>query len=1076
MTPSYTPPSPTSPSPFRYVEDYMGTNLVTGGTEQVKESIALWNNYFTLRYTNTLRQSRRTSANFVGTVSAPVVFTDEADQPGTKWAKDTYFGEASFLLEKHVKEKVGNLLELEKVLLTRATPEQFIAMHESFLPQTQTRIPLPAPSVWFYEGEARVLWAETYIPIAQAAHTYVNDVLAPVVKKAGDGGAALLGQLAAVHREVVKVHLQRAERQVKAGIRPDWGKASQEEKLAWATVEMGLRRRAILNGVFDPENEKDTSEEWKKESEQINALLQKAVEGSSVTLGDFWLHTFRREAMETQHILEEEGLARLGAAARVRLYDEVPLATILKDMAEVIAKGQLDLRAAVFRPHFNDTYSKMEYIKFGGSSIVQHTRTSSRELLFHYFASPREVAAAAKLYYSTKPMSSLVDYTSPYTHRKSIVGLCAEYGLDLTYARQFPVLSSAHHLANAEELVQTMQSQIARPYGVARRARLNKARAGYQRLLQPVSNIYVSSIPSELLETGAAEEQITASTSLRAAAVKEASPSWQLGTRKAVHYHWPGSPLEKLRRVTQSGPQTTERALEVERIAEECRIEVSLWRRVTPKEAEAAAAKLAEEEKQLEARQKATPELAEVAQYIARFHERVSQEVPSKTPEKEEWTFAVMLNDDVRVNVEEVAEVFLPFTTANGTPLPDGEYRVRVRVYDRESAIAAGATEEDARRGDPSVCAEAFSAPIQVVDVLPKLLSSYFGGSKLEDSLRVKGEDLLPLCAALREAEVDVPWQLEFEMGQSLDAKGTFSLKAFQEALRGHQYHRSLAEYGISDVQRGFEAAVRAHWELSHPGASEAEWAEARRAVLDHAAEKERDWWTADPILEVKDARVDSSSHRSLLPQNYPSTVRYGQEVCGVLSAEGTATASGQTPTGYIHPSSPVAPSSPLSVTAHATVDGSGAVGALRFSGAAATSNELDLPTALQIAKEAINQAKHRHASLSAFKTGPLDKQAQASLFCGVDSMEFGGKYARTYCYAVEKGKQELNELLAEGSAAIGAKDLERERVSDKEEVDRFASDSHPEQRKKLFVNRTTLSGENIEDPTPDQSSTWNRQ
>lgn len=69
----------------------MGTNLVSGSSEQLRESTALWNDYFERKYTSHMRQSRRTATNYIGLSTAADVFNDEADSPNTTWSQDIVF-------------------------------------------------------------------------------------------------------------------------------------------------------------------------------------------------------------------------------------------------------------------------------------------------------------------------------------------------------------------------------------------------------------------------------------------------------------------------------------------------------------------------------------------------------------------------------------------------------------------------------------------------------------------------------------------------------------------------------------------------------------------------------------------------------------------------------------------------------------------------------------------------------------------------------------------------------------------------------------------------------------------------
>ncbi|EPY20157.1 hypothetical protein STCU_09129 [Strigomonas culicis] len=837
-------------------------------------------------------------------------------------------------------------------------------------------------------------------------------------------------------------------------------------------------------GVYDPEDPLDPSDEWKAEHAALQAVLQQPVAGCRFTLQAFWQHTWRREALETAHVLEEPHLRQVAAAARARLLREHDgdLAAVLRELQSAIAKGQLDLRAATFKPYFNPTLAKWQYAKYGGSAVVHHMHTARRQLWYHHLATPQEVSATANLYYATKPRSSQIDYTSPYTHRQSTLALCAAYGLDRMYATQQPTLTSAARLAEAEAQIGAVVRAVAEPMGRRRRARQAAARAANQRLLQPITHVRVTAPPVELLPTGAPDSAITQSPAEAAAAVEAPLRMWPLGSRQAVHYAWATPQLDRLRRATQAGPLTAARLQELEQLTSpaQCRLELSLWRRARPEERAAARAAAAATAQQLQALVAASPELAEVRQYATHTLELLAPEgagaaAAAEAEADDEWVFAVMLDDAARLRVEQVTEVYLPYQDAAGRPLPQGEYRVRVRAFDRESALAAGASAATAAAGDPALCAEAFSEPFPVFDALPQLLDQFFkDGKGKEEELLVDGADLVPLCARLREAGLDVPLMLEFDVGQALNAKGQFALSRLLALLRGTTHHRSLADSHLTAQQHELEPHCRAHWGLYHPGASDGEWAEARRAVLDHAMDRERDWWLPDPLLDVKDLATGSTNSPAADFAYLPSTDRYGATLCRVLSAEGSASAAGgDAPPGYLQPQRPAAVAAPVALHADATVDGSGALRDLAFYGAAATAADLSIDTALAVAQSAVAAAQARHSTLSMFKLGPVEKQAQVMLWCGARSLPFGGKYARTYVYAAEQAKAQLAAEAATGVATRRFEDAEVERRSDQTETDRFASATHPELRRKQFSRTMTVSGTSNEDPTPDQTSTW---
>lgn len=1063
--PTTTAVSEKKTSPFSCVEDYMGTNLVAERPAHVKDSAELWMSYFEAKYLGRMRQSRRTSANFIGILNATAALTDEADHPNTKWSADTQFSEVAYLSERHLKEKVSNPMQLEQALWLKADVDAFLAFHQSYTQQTSTRIPLPVPSLWVHEGEARKLWANKYLHALRAARAFFDNVLAADVKAGSP--ARVCKAVAEAFEKVNAILLKRRERQVKAGLVPSsWVTAPAEQRAAWVANEVEAYQRSIQEDNFDPEDLLDSAPEWTTEHAEIGAILEATVDGMNLTLKDFWTHTIRLEELETEHVLESEKMREVAAAARAALYAEQPYAQVLQALADSVARGALDLRAGVFQPHPNTTWCKLYYAKFGASSIYQHTTTASRQLLFHYAASSLEIAATATLYYATKPLSSKLDYASPYTLRRSYAQLCAAYGLDMTHAAHRPLFLSAHNIAQAEESIRRVVDNVARPYGDRRRSRLQAAQVANRYLLPPVNNVVVSKVDSELLSTGADDAAITSQPEVSGGQVA----MWPLGSKAAVVFQWSTSHLEKLTVMRQAGSLTASRAASLLAIQQQGKVEISLWRKRAASELAAARTADVADDKAVAELIAAHPQLKQVSRYASRFFSRLSregttQEAALATNESDgsDWEFAVMLNDRFTLREDLTYEVYLPYTDAQGHALPQGEYRVCVRAYDLEANPSA----------HPSFCAEAFSAVFPVFDALPQLVDQFFekkGSAALREDVNkgpttLVGSDLIAFCEFLRAAGLDVPLHFEFDVGQRLDPKGDIELAAFLDSLRSPEFHQSLADSGYSDAQRAMETKCRAHWQLYHPGADAGEWAAARRTVLNGAMAKERDWWMPDPLLDVADVAT------AYLPaESYPAIVRYGTELCTVLSADGST-----------HEDCDVANAPAVAdkrrLRADCTVDGTGAISSLTFgSGTAVSAPDVTTAEALEAALTAIQHAQNRHCTLSMFKLGPMERQAQMMTFCNIHGSEFGGKYGRTYAYAVDKAKKELLEVLTEtGRSALGVGDMEKERLSEHKEVDRFASDSHPQQRVTRFVKRVDLSGRSMEDLGPNESTTWNR-
>ncbi|KEG06692.1 hypothetical protein DQ04_12731010 [Trypanosoma grayi] len=969
------------------------------------------------------------------------------------------------MAEKLLKEKVSNMEQFERAL-KRAQPVAYLAFYDAFQQQTQVHIPLPSPSVWHYEGERRKQWAERFIPISHEAQQFFENVLAADVKKSPDGAEKVLQKVAAVLEEVGKVLVRRHQRRL--GGRA-WSALSDAEKDVFCAGDARRVQLQVETGDFDPpEDERDVGEaaaEWKSEHDAIMELITAPIDGLGFTAQDFWRCAVRCEEMETEHIHAEERARAISAAARKALYNTTSFDAVVQGAVDAVARGKLDMSAGVLVPHFNDVWCQLNYAKFGAATVTQHTTTARRQLFFHHSGSLKEVAATATLYYATKPLSSSLDYASPYKFRRSLLALCSTYGVEMAHATQRPLLLSAAHLARAEDLMRTIVTHAARPFGERRRAALERLRVNHERLAVPVRKVLVTAPNSDLLASGKELSESAANTTKKGSVTM-----WPLGARRALSYDWQTPHLQKLKAVTAAAgaTMTAQHVKEIHAAKQRAFVEVSLWRRVTPEEVKQRRETAEAESKWVADTLRSVPQLRQVQQYATSLYQRVGETLPElpnaaaasapggggggeesasgKDDDTSTWEFAVMLDDRATLNMEQVADLYLPYADANGVPLPQGEYRVRVRCFDLDMNP----------NHNPALCSEAFSASLQVFDAMPQLIKQFFTVSKKGESEvpHIPASDFIPFCEFLREAGLDVPLRCEFEAGQALTAEGDVFMDYFQKLLRSDEFHRSCAQAGVTDAQREIEPSCRAHWEVHHPGANEAEWAEARRHVLDRAMQQEREWWFPNDMLDVQDIATGSSSGH--MASMYPATMRYGTELCTVLTAEGRC-------------------DSGSGLSAKCEVNGTGGVESLTISSANCSSSMISIDEALSVAQRALRGAHDRHNTLSAFRLGPLVKQAQVMVFCGINAFEFGGKYARSYVYAFGKAKKELANTAVSGRVVLGVGDEDVERVSDKEGADRFASTTHPEQRKKLFVARVGPGAVPIDDPTPEQKSEWGR-
>lgn len=1098
--PSQAPPGTTS-SPFGFIEDYVGTNLITSTESHREESTRFWVHYFERRGGTQLRLYRRTASNHLGSARAEGEgFQDEADDPQTHWEQDTFFMEMAYLSERHLKFKGRTLAALEKAIWVtpQATVGDDVKKYLDFFDAQQQQrppgffLPLPIPSIWFYEGERREAWAKAYISIAQEAYQFFQSTLA----KCQSLRPAALGIIATQWRRINEILVARHARQEAAGIMMvGSGSSASPASSGWCESELEREQRSVEEGIFDPEDMLDDSEAWKAEHEQVMALAAAPLtleDGTPLcTLEDFWRHAIRREAFETLHVLTDDGLRGVAAASRSLLLQEMPYKEVLEQLVLSLEKGSVDIAAAVFQPQFNTAWCKWSYAKFGASSIAQHTHVARRRLLYHYAASAEEVASTAALYFSTKPLSSRLDYASPYGFRRSLAALCGAHGVERMRVLQRPLLTSSAYLALAEDQIRDVCRAAASDFGKARRQRdaaLRRRVAHHPSGIPPLTNLQLFELGSELLEGGEESKPFREPFSPASLVQRDKIVSrWPLGGRKVLTYAWEELPaLLKLRELRRAGPLTTERAAGLLRLQKSVRLEVTLWRQVGAEER--ANQRRAEEVEaaRVEALRVASPSLMELHSYAVSLYDRWQGSSAALVPgeqdreaesevESEQWQFVALLHDCLSLDEDGVAVVDLPMIRPGDpmkTPILPGTYRLRLRGFD--SGLHSPFVPLGGSGSHPGLCAEAFTPAFEVFDAVSPILQPYTESSGVSAIPRA---DYMSVCRALREAGVSVSLRVEFEGGQGLTPAGDCPVERFRHLLE----ESSLGGWreSTTEFQREIEPRCEAFWSLFHPGSTEEEWASSRYEVLQEAVKTpQRDWWASDRVLRDSVPLGPAGPVPGLADSPDPMTAvaahRYGVELCSLLPSIGRS-----------HP--PVKAEAPQESTLSAVceVNGRGEIRRLEWesgetsppkrSPAVVRETSLHLEKALDLALSAVTAAQDRHAVATMMKLGPLEKELQVMSFCGADGLEMGGKYARTYCYAVEKAKQAIADSTAAGRETIGVRDEEKERVSEGEHVDRFASTTHPEQRKTRFVPRTTLSGQNIEDPTPDQESTWGR-
>ena len=1022
---------PGQSSVFLKAEDYMGTNLVDStDRNRMRDSIHFWSQHYDKHFSMAMRQARRTALNHIGVLSATDSFEDEADRALTGWDRDLHFRELAYLSETILKTPVTNMQKFEQAV-RNASPEMYLEFCDAIGQQTQTLIPLPSPSVWYYEGDARLAWCKSFKTAQAEATAFFQNTLGPAISSGSQqqGGTAVVDkwrtlakQLAAVFTAVGQVQLVRLARQIASGMRKEWSTMTEEEKLAACYAELETFARGIAGAEFDAEDVQDKSVEWISEQQTINDLLNKPIEGfsPSITAEAFWKHTVRLDALETDYLITDHNKRLLAAKAWSVLYDQCSMQTIVAKTAESFEHGKIDLQAFSFIPWMNEVWCWRNYSKFGLSTPVHHTATAKRQLMYNFTDSTKMISAAAKLFYATRPLSSDINYASPALHRKSFVQLCASYGVDWMHSLQRTLLGQQLYLGLGEDAIRSCLNEALAPFRELRLRNQRAELATHAPTISALSAVRVVPLDGDGDET-----------------------AWALGSKRLVSYKWDSPHIIHLQRNASLG----DRESLINKLTLETRagIEVSLWRKRSPEEIKT------KQDKNLQASKDAAklvhehPSLSEVQKSAVQTASRLTgmsmltagSSSAADAAADLEWDFVTMIHDRHIINDTQSLEVTIPFRTlpnSSGARLaiPDGQYRLRLRAFDHDVNPSHS----------PVHFSECTSAEFQVFDCIPQVTEEIFGSATVT---AFAGKDLVPFFTHLRAIHMDVSLSLEVEVGQHLSPKGEVLFDKFLELLKSGKYGgEGGATEGLTEPQLAAELKIRQHWALYNPAASEDEWYGVRRAVLDQAFDTEKEWWLEDEML----TGVNMNS------MNLTPTVRYSNDICHCLSADGSSLTSSNPQRGTLL----LRTQPPL---ARATYNGDGTLGDLTIDEKKVAEKNLSLEDVLAAAASAIDDAHLRLCTLSSSKQTDFRKLTQQYVMLLSGSSEFGGKYGRTYRDAFDKA-----------SAEIRLPKTENDELR-KKEVDRFASETHPEQRRRLWTPRVNSFNQNLDDPTPDMKSNW---
>lgn len=1040
---------------IKRAEDYYGTNLMMPSTAaHAEESLSYWTSYYAKKYGTMMRMFRRTSTSIIGSSNpSSEILSDEADMPETIWANDSYFREISFIAANLLNAHVTTMEDFEEKFRS-CNPDQFLNFVKAYRYQTLTLIPLPSAACWSYEGEALAGWVKRWkLMQLEALNNFI-----PLLKDATAKHTwqAVAEKLAAAFAKVYVVMAEREKRQIASGITKPWKELSADERLAAGCAVIDRRYKGLQDNVYDSPDTNDSSEEWKKESAAITAIMEEDI-GVGFTLQSFWSNVIRVAELEHEHLFSSHDFKVLqGRAYEQTRMDchEGDTANFYKELLEMIQLSTFDVRNGCFIPHMSPVWCRLNWVKFGAATITHHTAAARRQLLFHHHTL-RGVHALATLYYKLQPLSSSLDYSSPYRYRQSYIAACAEYGVEMKRGEHYYNQGGLKKLGMAEEAMGIVTESVKLAYGAHRRKQSRVVREREQRLLPETS-------PKARV----------------AGADGNSERKWPFGSKRTVHYKYGSPHINDLQKNPRTG---AEGVLFAQQTARKGAVQVTLMVKSTPelRAKHTTAGKYLSGE--AAALIKQHPELKDVREDAARFcealmggvvpHYQKGLEEPAyiNPNDQSQWEYVTTIADNLPLSADQTVEVQLPFrnipayNTTESTNLPSGQYCLRLRFID---TIANPSR-------DPTRVTEAWTDPFEVSDIATGIIEDTLkikAGSLTEawrakcadpsstvgnDNLwTVPGSQLIPLCRALRRASVDIPLDLEFQVGQVLTPKGEFYIDVLLELLYSGKYgaQRTLNE-GLTDVQLELEADIRSHWRICvFVGADDEEWFAVRRHVLEDAMDAEAEWWRKDDWLE---SEVEDLS-------TIPPRQRYADQLCSLLSARSNH--------GGYNMMAMLGLGDNISeglrgCDTNATIAGDGIVTSLSFDEYAVREKALTIDELLANAQSAIGRAHLRLNTLAGRKRNHFCKSKVIASYSEGHRTVFGGKYGKTAQYALGKAIEEAAltaPLLSPDSA-----------IRDLKELDRYASKDNMDQRKKMWSERVNRHGVSDDISVLEHSSTW---
>ena len=972
-------------------EDMLGTDISSSDPVHKEQSRNFWKRVIKDKALAKMRQDSLGSSD-IGILSftnhEQKVAGDPVDNELTRWEEDPNFSKCTKTCEVIFGTKPRNMKDFEMVL-ENASADQLFEFWNGARSQLENHSHnvLGLASLTYYEGMELKDYCQRIKPLNDIRKEFISLLLTDI-NRCG-GWSIVAARLAEVYSSIYDIYRQRRTRLIDENKIKSWQTMDDDEKNEFCLSEREFMKTRILGGEFDPEGS-FTCDAWRKEHECIHDILNRKIAGCSFTLLNFWEQYERINEMQREHMYSTHANKLKFAMCFKRIRNELNgnEDAIYDFLIESLKKSTFDFGNGILIPYMSDIWCKLNWPFYGATGYKQNTLNGNRSYLFHH-GTPSQVKAIAMAYYSTRPLSEAIDYSSPYTFRQSHANILAEAGVQSMEDRD-KASKSTEALCEWEEDLAAVVKSVKSRMGKVRRRHQENARTSFAHSTDAGGNI------SEI--------------AIFATGTHDALKEWTPGNSATVSFDWNPQELSD----TSTVPEGDVASAKYNKRSQG-RIEISLWRRKTQNDlneeylCHANAQNICQKEI-----------MKDISHYTVWFYTNVvnnpecfdaenkflkdvdlqidglnnatdSHEVVDDS-EHQHWIFAAMLDDNIELTGESAHSITLPFAASDFhgkyTPFPSGEYRIRVRGFRYEANPSR----------HPARCVQNFSKSFQLNDTISEEINAFVSKDSPVDDF-FPSEELPALVQHLRAKNYDISVDTEFSLGQRITPKGKIGVEYIIDTLRSGEGWKNPCTNGVADDELAAESKLFMRFEELNPGASLDEWMSMRRAVFKKAFTGiESAWWIEDD-LETEEIAM----------HNLNEPVWYAHDKVTGLSATGTHC---------------ITAGKPL---VECEIEGSGVVTKLDF-------NEKRGNVALGEAVHSIlGSLQNAHTRMNFLALGKISPLLEKIHLCIADRehgyngfASWGGKYLRTIYFCYKSAQRNLKCKMSSLESMMRNKSIER--------------------------------------------------